>query len=42
MAGLDEESVRVAVAEVPSDWMSESARTFAVDFVQANKRRLTP
>ncbi|MEI6363728.1 MAG: HipA domain-containing protein [Actinomycetes bacterium] len=42
MAGLDEESVHVAVAEVPSDWMSESARTFVVDFVQANKRRLTP
>ncbi len=38
---LDLEAVREAAAGVPGGWMSEGARTFVVDFIAANRRRLT-
>jgi len=38
--GLDMNDVRAAVAAVPEGWMSEGARTFAVDFIASNRRRL--
>ena len=38
--GLDEKDVQAAVAAVPEGWMSEGARTFVVDFIATNRRRL--
>lgn len=42
MSSLTPDRLRQAIDEVPSSWMSESARTFVFGLVQANQRRLTP
>ena len=41
VAGVDEDRLHHLVAEVPSGWMSDSARNFVVELVLANQRRLT-
>jgi hypothetical protein len=42
MTSLTSDHLGEVVSEVPSSWMSESARTFVIGLVQANQRRLTP
>jgi hypothetical protein len=42
MSSLTSDQLREVIDEVPSSWMSESARTFVFGLVQANQRRLTP
>lgn len=37
---LDLAQVEFAVAQIPESWMSEGARTFVVDFIATNRRRL--
>ena len=38
---LNLDAVRDVTAGIPGGWMSEGARTFVVDFIAANRRRLT-
>lgn len=40
--GLDLGQLSVIIAGVPDDWMSVGARTFVMEFVTANHRRLEP
>ncbi len=37
---VDIAQVESAVAQIPESWMSEGARTFVVDFIATNRRRL--
>jgi hypothetical protein len=39
--GLNLDAVRDVTAGIPGGWMSEGARTFVVDFIAANRGRLT-